>query len=438
MSDLSDRNRNPLLSCFIDYKLINSFMTRMDHFVWLFFLLFVSAVPAVAKQRSYKELLAVMDKADESWSGENVGPVGLEKLRLEYVKTWTRTDIVLLGRNLEFSFNETWSDVILQRWGMIDHDAGLWCFLRYFKADRAERKERPYDFRTDKWRYTDYPAKHVARCLLEVLIGWAEKDPIEAWRTLVEIDREISKYGLLDHMPTKRLRVLAEKVARADPKFALGEFWRGPSLIRSEMLAGMSRGFPVGYPWKDLMREVASSRKVDDPGVRHILLGPLMGRWMEDDVKEAVKWFRSPEGELISQVFQRSTDWESYVSVSFSEAKVTATLASAVSFWHSRTPAAARSWLREHTELLTEMMTIHPFSYWEPQESREMRKTLVYCLDKMERERLVESLVGNSMVRLFSGDRNRLVTEVEELGVSDGLESRILQELNRRWSLEGW
>ncbi len=76
-----------------------------------------------------------------------------------------------------------------------------------------------------------------------------------------------------------------------------------------------------------------------------------------------------------------------------------------------------------------------PFSYWEPQQSREMRKTLVYCLNKMERESLVESLLGNALVRLFSKNEQIWLKEIEELGVSDGLEAEILKNRIRKGTL---
>ena len=79
-----------------------------------------------------------------------------------------------------------------------------------------------------------------------------------------------------------------------------------------------------------------------------------------------------------------------------------------------------------------------PFSYWEPQQSREMRKTLVYCLNKMERESLVESLLGNPLVRLFSNNEEIWLKEIEELGVSDGLEAEILKKLVQERDLGGW
>ena len=321
VNDLFGRVATAAIELLFEVGIDRSILMKGSNYIWSCVLLFAMAVPVAGRQRSYEELMAAMWQADESWSGKDVGPVDVEKLRLEHVKTWTRTDVVSLGRRMEFAFNENWREVVLQRWGMLDHEAGLWCFLRYLEEDRRKRKERPWDFPSNEWRSTDLAPILAAACLIEVLIGWADKEPKEAWKTLVEIDRDISKYGLLDDMPTNRLRVLAEKVAKADPKFALGEFWRGPSLIRSYMLEGMCRGFPSEYPWKKLMRKVALSRKVEDSGVKEILRGPLMGRWMEDDVKEAIKWYGSPESEVISQVFQRSTDWISYESVSFSEPK---------------------------------------------------------------------------------------------------------------------
>ena len=156
-----------------------------------------------------------------------------------------------------------------------------------------------------------------------------------------------------------------------------------------------------------------------------VLRGSLFARWMEEDAEAAVKWFQSAEGKAISvevrEEFVGASGGdpfaESYDEGTLIKEPARISLAKAVRHWLSRDRDGAIEWLKNHQELVPEV--IKGGSWLDPDDlhPKDLRFMLAKCLGDIEREKLLRSLIGKEGLEnlLSRENQEELKKEIEEL-----------------------
>ena len=372
------------------------------------------------KPRTLEDLEKIVLESEAHWDQTKAQWRDLEDLRRNVVEGWSLEEIEIAAKNSKFS---DWREACLERWGTLDPQSAVGYCL-------ATARQRPdvYDAASRELEggINGLIVQRIGLNLNEALSGWARKDSKAAWEAAndpkgeIKNSRAFADYGYL--VPIKIFRYLSAK----DPGYAIAEFEKHQDLLfRQSMLEGMSVGLPKGHDWKDLFQRVAKSPQADRWAIVVVMRGAMLGRWMENDADAAVKWFRSPEGEVFSvevveeragevagDLFSEAPDEREIVKT-----RVKISVAEAVRYWLSRDREGAIEWLKVHPELVPEILEAGTSYGSTHVRGEDLRMMLVKCLGDVEREELLSSLIGKEALSeiLDRDDQEEMKRQIEEL-----------------------
>ena len=309
----------------------------------------------------------------------------------------------------------------------------------------GEYSDRPFGVSGDSSR--SYFMGSISECLNAVLAGWARDDPKAAWATVSDPKGRVTKlsddggYGYL-----APIRIF-EALSRVDPASALAEFKKHPNLLyRGSMLKGMSRGLPEGFEWQKFFEEVLASKGSNHDQITWVLRENLFARWMQDDAKGAIEWFRSEPGKVIS--IEEVTIYEGgggdpfatdYVEPETKKVRREVSLGFAIWKWVERDFEGASKWLRKNPEFLDQVVGQESRLRWSPEslEPKTIRKLLVATMNQAAREKLVlELLVDGKVSILFSifGAESGVIISPSGTKALEGLQPEDTAQLKREIS----
>ncbi|YCM44951.1 hypothetical protein V2O64_02825 [Verrucomicrobiaceae bacterium 227] len=335
--------------------------------------------PADHLASSARDLAELMEEADQAWLSEGHRYRELKTLRRELLSNWTEREVELACREL---FPCEWEELLFERWGSFDHEEAIAHILGLPDEFREDFENAGRSLEVGAGEAT---VEAVGMVLNAALAGWAGKDPESACLAIVDPEGEILSseafggYGYLAPIP------MFESLSSLDARLARELFQKeGNPLFSGSMLKGMSRGLPEGQDWLADFESFMASPNGGHRDVVAVLRGSLLARWMEEDVEGAVKWFRSEEGKAISVERKEVSNGDLFEIP----------LASAARHWIARDQAGAFAWIRQHPEIVPEILKGGNWLDPDRVSSADLRLMIAGCVDDSDREGLLRPLIG--------------------------------------------
>lgn len=195
------------------------------------------------------------------------------------------------------------------------------------------------------------------------LDGWSEVAPKVAWELFKKQDGPLSKSLVVEDYLDSFYPVLFDHLAKVDPDLAFQELiqFRAKEFEEmsiASMLAGYLHGAPRGRDWRK-EAELLLARKWEQDYVYAEIRTALMGRWLEDDSKAAVKWFSEGDVEDLHWLYVKhpNDNHDPFAADSVSPSNQEAIkekkrydLGSAAGYWAARDFSAAWRWMKSYSE----------------------------------------------------------------------------------------
>lgn len=380
--------------------------------------------------RDLEELEGVVKQAWKKIVDQRLNDREERRFKREVVADWSSKEIArLLGSWTGGSWNEEvsveksnlywyWEGPMGERDAFLDHRRGLEHFrgMNSYHKKVQEVAGRGLDSNAAEGEMGLYYDR-----LKSTITGWSRRDPRAAWHAVSHPEGELAGLALLDSYGYLLPRTVFEYLAREDPHFAIAEFKNhGDPLYRESMLIGMSRGLPKGFAWEGLIVDVLAELKGSEKWLHRRVRENLFARWMEDDADEAMKWFRSEAGSLVS--VEHREDWEGGVI------EVEHTVESAWSTWWLRDAEGAELWLRKNPAVLRRLLR-GDFEGTDLLYPDDLREILVALRDRVGREKIMDrSRKKGKLPRLLSAEgRETLELELAELDLSPEMANALLE-----------
>jgi phage pi2 protein 07 len=411
-------------------------------------------------QRSLEELVAILDQAEEEIRAKEIFDWKEEAVfQRKTVSDWTIAELNLVLEHWSQREEDSgrffyWGDDLIERHAFIDEKPMCAKFL----SQEADFKKLAHEAGKglDQNHAESLLADHFGR--FEAMIrGWSLRDPKAAWHSISHEDGCFFGTSLLKGFGYYLPRAIFKDLARVDSKYAVSEFLnhsqvdypkslRGslaPGILnvmyQGSMLEGMARGLPDGFDWKALVEVASQLPEAKDREIKNRLRGEILARWMQDDVEAAITWFRSEAGQVISL---EEVTIAGEVGEPFAPGlpkppvkKVQGvSLRFAVTHWLGNDWEGAVQWLREHPDLIEEIIKAGEMS------REENRRLMVDGQSPAAREGLVQKLLkAKKMGRVLSENNDwfpeksledqwkQIEQEIAELEVSPSIAKELLK-----------
>ncbi|MDB4509497.1 hypothetical protein N9062_00700 [Akkermansiaceae bacterium] len=414
----------------------------------IFFLTSVSAL-AEDRPRIFTELREAMTAESSSWTPAEIEKIGSQELRWRFVKTWEVAELEIAARNENFREDVSWWTPVIKRWGMVDHESALSFFLD--RLCRA-RIEHAWPARKGHFSLRQYSEENAGYALVRIFAGWARSNPREAWQHFTDLESRHRKMGVfrdLVHQEAFIVHEMLGPLAKDHPEFVFSEFQRAGLSddlgveMRPYLLAGLAEGLPNDTDWAELFERLENELRHDQRPTLRVAQGPLFGRWLEADVKAAETWYESEASKAVfrasRKVWWREDLLEFEIYGNAVPLEETPIIRAALC-WLLKAPEDAVKWFRDHRELIPALFEELAGSSPDANERQILRRLLVFCLHKTERERLFRQIMmvgrssSRSSIRLLAdfGDPARFQRELAELDIGDQFVAGMIKALKSK------
>jgi hypothetical protein len=338
--------------------------------------------------------------------------------------------------------NDSWWVPVIERWGMIDHQTALSCFL-----DRIEAQEKrlPQDLERARFSGLEYVNVWHFDGVVAAFVGWARSDSKLAWEHFIDLESRHHKLRLFTQLVRDHRSPISEMIAtlaKDHPNFAFSEFQRaGLSKdlgleLRPYLLAGLAAGLPDETDWAGLFGRLENELRQDYYRVLRVAQGPLFGRWLEVDSRAAVAWL---ESEASGGIFRSAkkiwwqNGFEDYHVFGDAIPIDDPPILRAAICWLWSDSNGAFSWFQRNKSLVPRVLTELKEGSLDERERRILRRLLVFCFHRTERESLIREMMagGGASLRLFADLDNfeTLQQELAGLDLNSGFILEIIEAL---------
>ncbi|MGC6464765.1 MAG: hypothetical protein ACON5N_04200 [Akkermansiaceae bacterium] len=381
------------------------------------------------KARSVGELGDLLEDATLELYEKKLGGREAEAFRRETMKDWTFAEVksVIDSPAPLFDLLYEWDDALVAHWAFLDHSELASRFLKKNPEMKALMIEAGKGLEGNA---AENICEHYWYELRALLSGWSRRDAKAAWKAIQPPHGKLSKLALLEGYGYAAPISIFEHLARADPEYAISEPLKHPDpMWQGSMLQGMVHGLPDDTHWKSLFKQVAQLKSAEHRDVYSPMRGSVLSRWLEKDPIAATRWFRSKEGEVFSMYFREVTvdgvgddpfsdDYEAEKVIKVREE---VSLANAARHWLTRDPEGAVKWIKNQPGLVGEIVKGGTWLDPDDVSRADLQMLLRTCLNRKEREELLENLVGKRALRqiLPSEEGDDLEKEIDELNLDE-------------------